>query len=125
MDDPHAKVLDEIALSVVDDFKQWNKFHDRLNELQKEIDSISVEGVNNILSSPLIKKPFVNRKYKKRYEAKRHEYNHYAEICNWIHDDYLGNLKKMLPLMELLHPDEIELINNVKREINEIELENK
>lgn len=125
MDDPHAKVLDEIALFVVDDFKQWNKFHDRLNELQKEIDSISVEGVNNILSSPLIKKPFVDRKYKKQYEAKRHEYNHYAEICNWIHDDYLGNLKKMLPLMELLHPDEIELINNVKREINEIELENK
>jgi len=39
MDDPHAKVLDEIALSVVDDFKQWNKFHDRLNELQKEIDT--------------------------------------------------------------------------------------
>ena len=117
--------LDEIALSVVDDFKQWNKFHDRLNELQKEIDSISVEGVDSVLSSPLIKKPFVDRKYKKQYEAKRHEYNHYAEICNWIHDDYLGNLKKMLPLMELLHPDEIELINNVKREINEIELENK
>lgn len=117
--------LDEIALSVVDDFKQWNKFHDRLNELQKEIDSISVEGVDSVLSSPLIKKPFVDRKYKKQYEAKRHEYNHYAEICNWIHDDYLGNLKKMLPLMELLHPDEIELMNNVKREINEIELENK
>ena len=116
--------LDEIALSVVDDFEQWNKFHDRLNELQKEIDSISVEGVDSVLSSPLIKKPFVDRKYKKQYEAKRYEYNHYAEICNWIHDDYLESLKKILPLVAELHPDEIELTNSIKVQINEMELKN-
>ena len=122
MDDSQAKVLDAMALTVVDDFKQWNKFHDRLNEIQKEMDAILYEGTEKLFSTAPIKKFFINCKYKKRYEAKRHEYNHYAEMCNLIHYDYLESLKKMLPLIELLHPDEIELTNNVKREINKMEM---
>lgn len=117
-----TNMLDELADLVVDDVKQWNKFYKRVTEINSEIESLSLEGVEKLLSAGLLKRFFINRKYNKKYEAKRLEYNHYAEICNWIHDDYFENLKKMLPLMELLHQDDIQLINNVKREINKMEM---
>lgn len=117
-----TNMLDELADLVVDDLKQWNKFYKRVAEINNEIESLSLEGVEKILSARLLKRFFINRKYNKKYEAKRLEYNHYVEICNWIHDDYFENLKKMLPLMELLHQDDIQLINDVKKEINKSEV---
>lgn len=117
-----TNMLDELADLAVDDVKQWNKFYKRVTEINSEIESLSLEGVEKLLSAGLLKRFFINRKYNKKYEAKRIEYNHYAEICNWIHDDYFESLKKMLPLMELLHQDDIQLINNVKREINKMEM---
>lgn len=117
-----TNMLDELADLAVDDVKQWNKFYKRVTEINSEIESLSLEGVEKLLSAGLLKRFFINRKYNKKYKAKRIEYNHYAEICNWIHDDYFKNLKKMLPLMELLHQDEIQLTNKVKREINKMEM---